>query len=77
MSIKERLNKLFFMCLEHYQLFKDSALFSDLIAKVSYVVSDVLVKNETLQLLRIIKECFCAVPDGTFCGKQVNHCLLS
>lgn len=46
------------MSLTLSKLFKDPALFSDSIASVHGVVSEVLVKKETLQLLRIIKEPF-------------------
>lgn len=53
MSVEGCLNKRFSTCFEHYQtLFKDPVLLSDPMENVSYVVSESLVKNKTLQLLR-------------------------
>lgn len=49
-------------------MFKDSALLSHTIKSFSYVVSEILVKNETFK--RKIKECFSVAPDGTFSGKH-------
>lgn len=45
---------------------------------VSYIVPEILVRNETHQFLRKkIEERFSVAQDETFCGKQVSHCLLS
>lgn len=58
MSVKEKLNQMnsFPHSLNIISYSKNPALFLDPMVSVSYVVSEFLVKNEALQLLRIIKE---------------------
>lgn len=52
---------------------KDPALFLDPMVSVSYIVSKMLVKNEALPLLEIIKECSrCVATDGVFCIGQLT-----
>lgn len=52
---------------------KDPALFLDPLVSVSYIVSKILVKNETHPLLEIIKECSrCMAPDGVLCVGQLT-----
>lgn len=48
--------KLLSTCFEYQKLFKDPALLSESVVSVSYVVSEILVKNKTLQLLRKTKQ---------------------
>lgn len=52
---------------------KDSASFLDPLLSVNYIVSKILVKNEVLPLLEIIKECSrCMAPDGVLCVGQLT-----